>query len=134
MRVFWVRFSTFCVLWVLTILGYSENIALSIISFAVALGIYFLLSLQKVLLQLYGLLSGLIIIHAHSMIVEVDLSPREFEITKLVGEGLTNKEISENLHLSVGTVKNHITQILQKTDLRDRTQLAIYAVKHDFMK
>jgi DNA-binding NarL/FixJ family response regulator len=70
----------------------------------------------------------------HSMIVEVDLSPREFEITKLVGEGLTNKEISEQLHLSVGTVKNHITQILQKTNLRDRTQLAIYAVKHDLMK
>ncbi len=70
----------------------------------------------------------------HSMIVEVDLSPREFEITRLVGEGLTNKEISEELHLSVGTVKNHITQILQKTDLRDRTQLAIYAVKHDLMK
>ena len=70
----------------------------------------------------------------HSMTVEVDLSPREFEITKLVGEGLTNKEISEQLHLSVGTVKNHITQILQKTNLRDRTQLAIYAVKHDLMK
>ena len=70
----------------------------------------------------------------HSMKVEVDLSPRELEITKLVGEGQTNKEISEKLHLSVGTVKNHITQILQKTDLRDRTQLAIYAVKHDLMK
>lgn len=62
--------------------------------------------------------------------ITVDLSPRELEITRLVGEGLTNKEISEILHLSVGTVKNHITQILQKTDLRDRTQLAIYAVKH----
>lgn len=60
----------------------------------------------------------------------VALSPREQEITRLVGNGLTNKEISEQLHLSVGTVKNHITQILQKTDLRDRTQLAIYAVKH----
>ncbi len=70
----------------------------------------------------------------HSMIVEVDLTPRELEITILVGEGHTNKEISEELHLSVGTVKNHITQILQKTDLRDRTQLAIYAVKHDLMK
>lgn len=63
--------------------------------------------------------------------IDIDLSPRELEITRLVGEGMTNKEISENLHLSVGTVKNHITQILQKTGLRDRTQLAIYAVKHD---
>lgn len=62
--------------------------------------------------------------------IDIDLSPRELEITRLVGEGLTNKEISATLHLSVGTVKNHLTQILQKTDLRDRTQLAIYAVKH----
>jgi DNA-binding NarL/FixJ family response regulator len=62
--------------------------------------------------------------------IDIELSPRELEITRLVGEGLTNKEISATLHLSVGTVKNHITQILQKTDLRDRTQLAIYAVKH----
>ena len=64
-RVFWVRFSTFCILWVLTILGYSEHLSVSIISFAVALGIYFLLSLQKAPLLLYGLLSGLIFIHSY---------------------------------------------------------------------
>ena len=63
--------------------------------------------------------------------IDVLLSPRELAITKLVGEGRTNKEIAENLFLSVGTVKNHLTQILQKSGLRDRTQLAIYAVKHD---
>lgn len=61
----------------------------------------------------------------------VELSTRELAITKLVGEGMTNKEIGEQLFLSIGTVKNHLTQILQKTGLRDRTQLAIYAVKHD---
>ncbi|MEN2767798.1 response regulator transcription factor [Ornithinibacillus xuwenensis] len=63
--------------------------------------------------------------------VAVALSPRELAITKLVGEGKTNKEIADELFLSIGTVKNHITQVLQKTGLRDRTQLAIYAVKHD---
>ncbi|WP_430791484.1 response regulator transcription factor [Virgibacillus flavescens] len=63
--------------------------------------------------------------------VEYSLSSRELMITKLVGEGLANREIAEKLFLSVGTVKNHLTQILQKTGLRDRTQLAIYAVKHD---
>jgi DNA-binding NarL/FixJ family response regulator len=63
--------------------------------------------------------------------VDIPLSPRELIITKLVGEGKTNKEIAAELHLSVGTVKNHITQILQKLQLRDRTQLAIYAIKHD---
>ena len=62
--------------------------------------------------------------------VDVDLTERELLITKLVGEGKTNKEIANELYLSVGTVKNHITTILQKIGLRDRTQLAIYAVKH----
>lgn len=68
--------------------------------------------------------------HADKPSVEIDLSPRELIITKLVGEGLTNREIASELFLSVGTVKNHLTQILQKLDLRDRTQLAIFAVKH----
>jgi DNA-binding NarL/FixJ family response regulator len=63
--------------------------------------------------------------------VDIPLSPRELMIAKLVGEGKTNKEIAAELHLSIGTVKNHITQILQKLQLRDRTQLAIYAIKHD---
>ncbi|MGX1266365.1 DNA-binding NarL/FixJ family response regulator [Rossellomorea marisflavi] len=61
------------------------------------------------------------------------LTPRELSITKLVGEGKTNKEIADQLFLSVGTVKNHISQILQKLELRDRTQLAIYAVRHDIV-
>ncbi|HLQ70588.1 MAG TPA: response regulator transcription factor [Bacillota bacterium] len=63
--------------------------------------------------------------------LDIPLSQRELAITKLVGEGKTNKEIAEEQFLSIGTVKNHLTQILQKTGLRDRTQLAIYAVKHD---
>ncbi|WP_188456701.1 response regulator transcription factor [Virgibacillus oceani] len=66
-----------------------------------------------------------------SVRMDVELSERELAITKLVGEGMTNKEIADELYLSIGTVKNHITQILQKTGMRDRTQLAIYAVKHN---
>lgn len=62
--------------------------------------------------------------------LEVELSDRELAITRLVGEGKTNKEIASELYLSVGTIKNYITTILQKLNLRDRTQLAIYAVKH----
>lgn len=61
---------------------------------------------------------------------KVILTPRELAIARMVGEGKTNKEISEELFLSVGTVKIHVTAILHKTDLRDRTQLAIYAVKN----
>ncbi|MEC5423778.1 response regulator transcription factor [Virgibacillus sp. C22-A2] len=63
--------------------------------------------------------------------IDVSLSPRELAITKLIGEGQTNKEIATQLFLSIGTVKNHLTHILQKTGLRDRTHLAIYAVKPD---
>ncbi|MCF6462562.1 response regulator transcription factor [Clostridium sp. Cult1] len=55
-----------------------------------------------------------------------ELTPREMEITKLVGQGKSNKEISKILYITEGTVKNHITRILSKLDLRDRTQLAIW--------
>lgn len=61
------------------------------------------------------------------------LTPRELEITKMVGQGKTNKEISAELYLSIGTVKNHLTQILDKLELRDRTQLAIFAVKNNII-
>lgn len=61
------------------------------------------------------------------------LTPRERAILACIGEGLSNKEIAERLALSVGTVKNHISQILGKLELRDRTQLAIYAIRHDLV-
>jgi len=62
--------------------------------------------------------------------ISITFTERELSIVKLVGEGKSNKEIANSLFLSVGTVKNHITNILQELDLRDRTQLAIYAVKN----
>ena len=55
------------------------------------------------------------------------LSPRELEVLRLVGQGKNNREISSNLHLSVGTVKNYITQILSKLEMRDRIAAAIWA-------
>lgn len=58
------------------------------------------------------------------------LTEREIDVLRLVGEGKNNKEISTELYLSEGTVKNHITNILNKLELRDRTQLAIFAVKN----
>lgn len=62
--------------------------------------------------------------------ISITFTERELSIVKLVGEGKSNKEIANSLFLSVGTVKNHITNILQELDLRDRTQLAIFAVKN----
>lgn len=58
------------------------------------------------------------------------LTPRERSILKCIGEGLSNSEIGDQLGLSVGTVKNNTSQILNKLELRDRTQLAIYAIRH----
>ncbi|KYG27060.1 response regulator [Alkalihalobacillus trypoxylicola] len=59
-----------------------------------------------------------------------NLSERELSIIRLIGNGKNNQEISEELYLSTGTVKNHISQILMKLHLRDRTQIAIFALKH----
>lgn len=53
------------------------------------------------------------------------LTKKEYEIALLIGEGKTNKEIGTLLYITEGTVKNHVTNILGKLDLRDRTQLAL---------
>lgn len=60
----------------------------------------------------------------------IHLTEREISIVRLIVEGKNNKEIASELFLSEGTVKNIITTILEKLALRDRTQLAIYAIKH----
>jgi len=61
------------------------------------------------------------------------LTPREREVIRLVGMGRSNREIASELSLSQGTVKNHISQALDKLELRDRTQLAIYAIRQDLV-
>lgn len=55
-----------------------------------------------------------------------NLTQKEIEIIEQIAKGLSNKEISEKLFLSEGTVRNYISGILEKLELRDRTQLAIY--------
>lgn len=58
------------------------------------------------------------------------LTVREVEVLRLVAAGATNREIAERLYLSEGTVKNHISRILGRLGLRDRTQAALYAQSH----
>ncbi|UOE95275.1 MULTISPECIES: response regulator [Bacillaceae] len=68
--------------------------------------------------------------HEKEETVDPTLTPRERAILTCIGEGLNNKEVAERLGLSVGTVKNQTSHILEKLQLRDRTQLAIYAIRH----
>lgn len=59
-----------------------------------------------------------------------DLNDKETQIITRVADGLSNREIAEALYLSEGTVRNYISVILEKLNLRDRTQLAIFYYKH----
>jgi len=61
---------------------------------------------------------------------EMLLSPRELDIVKLISEGLSNKEIGEKLFLTNGTIRNHISTILEKTGLEHRTQIAVHYLKN----
>lgn len=58
-----------------------------------------------------------------------DLTEKECSIMKLVAEGMSNKEIAGELFLSEGTVRNYISNLLEKLQLRDRTQMAIFWLK-----
>ena len=60
---------------------------------------------------------------------EWDVSDKEAEIIALVGQGLNNKEIAQALFLSEGTIRNYLSEILVKLNLRDRTQLAVFYYK-----
>lgn len=63
------------------------------------------------------------------LLKDYDLTPREITIIEEIANGQSNKEIADKLFLSEGTVKNNITNVLLKLELRDRTQIAIFAYK-----
>ncbi|BAY30911.1 LuxR family two component transcriptional regulator [Tolypothrix tenuis PCC 7101] len=56
-----------------------------------------------------------------------ELTPREKEVLRLIAQGASNREIAQQLYISEGTVKNHVTNMLNRLNLRDRTQAAIFA-------
>ncbi|MUV36839.1 Response regulator protein VraR [Lentibacillus sp. JNUCC-1] len=62
------------------------------------------------------------------------LTDREMEVLLFIAEGKTNQEIAETLFIALKTVKVHVSNILGKLQVQDRTQAAIYAYKHDLVK
>lgn len=58
------------------------------------------------------------------------ISPREMEVLRLIARGFNNRKIAEELFISERTVKTHVAHLLEKLDLHDRTQLAIYAINN----
>ncbi|MCY9516657.1 response regulator [Paenibacillus apiarius] len=62
------------------------------------------------------------------------LTEREKEVLLLIADGKTNKDISEELHISIKTVKTHVSNLLMKCELQDRTQLAVFAHRKGWVK
>ena len=58
------------------------------------------------------------------------MTERELEVLILIAEGKTNQEIADELFIGIKTVKTHVSNILSKLQVEDRTQAAIYAIKH----
>ena len=78
-----------------------------------------------------SLAAGILVAHTRGRPADPleDLTERELEILKLVGEGLTNREIGDRIHLSEKTVKHYITNILQKLQVRSRVEAALLAAR-----
>jgi two-component system, NarL family, response regulator LiaR len=66
--------------------------------------------------------------------MNTDLTQREMDVIRLVAEGCANQAIAKKLVISEKTVKTHVSNILGKLNLQDRTQLAIYAIKNGLSK
>lgn len=66
----------------------------------------------------------------HERVLHEELTEREMEILLLLARGLTNQEVAEQLFIAVKTVKTHVSNILAKLEVHDRTQAVIYAFQH----
>ncbi|WP_079505397.1 response regulator transcription factor [Mesobacillus jeotgali] len=69
----------------------------------------------------------------HSVELHEELTEREMEVLKLIAEGKTNQEIADELFIALKTVKTHVSNILSKLQVQDRTQAVIYAFRHSLV-
>jgi two-component system, NarL family, response regulator LiaR len=70
----------------------------------------------------------------NSIELHEELTEREMEVLKLIAEGKTNQEIADELFIALKTVKTHVSNILSKLQVQDRTQAVIYAFRHSLVK
>lgn len=63
-----------------------------------------------------------------------ELTGREFEVLQLITKGFSNQEIADELYITLKTVKTHVSNVLSKLEVSDRTQAAIYAYQHDIVE
>ena len=68
--------------------------------------------------------------HQPETLITDQLTEREVDVLRLIGRGFSNSDIANRLHLSEGTVRNHVSSIFDKLEISDRTQAAILAIKH----
>lgn len=80
--------------------------------------------------EIVSKLPGLLQTAEHFDYAAAEINSRELEIIRLVADGRSNREIASELFLSEGTVRNYLSGILDKLDLRDRTQLAVFYYQH----
>ncbi|WP_435390892.1 response regulator [Jeotgalibacillus haloalkalitolerans] len=67
-------------------------------------------------------------------VLHEDLTEREMDVLKCLGDGLTNQEIADELYIGIKTVKTHVSNVLSKLELSDRTQAAIYANRKGLLR
>jgi two-component system, NarL family, response regulator LiaR len=70
----------------------------------------------------------------HQQLPHEELTSREMEILMLMAQGKTNQDIADELFIALKTVKTHVSNILSKLNVQDRTQAVIYAFKHSLIK
>lgn len=89
---------------------------------------------DRILSQFRGISHEIIAAPDADMLVFSPLSEREIEVLEHIASGLTNKDIAGQLRISTQTVKNHISSILRKLSLNDRTQAVIYALRRGWIE
>jgi DNA-binding NarL/FixJ family response regulator len=92
------------------------------------------LSRKSIASKVLGEFQALSVYGPRAPLIFAPISPREIEILNLVTGGLTNKEIAHELSISEQTVKNHMTSILRKLSVNDRTQAVVYAIREGWIE